>query len=129
MDLFEKWPGSKYADHARNNRELQAVLRELFKTKTSTEWIEFGNKHNTPIAPINSPKTIMEDPQFQHRFPWFSAADLDADQLAFPLKVEGLEFPQPTRAPEPGQHTDQVLSELGYDAAKIAKLRAAGTFG
>ena len=35
MDLFEKWPGSKYADHARNNRELQAELRDIFKTRTT----------------------------------------------------------------------------------------------
>ena len=35
MDLFERWPGSKYADHARNNRELQRELRDIFKTKTT----------------------------------------------------------------------------------------------
>ena len=35
MDLFERWPGSKYADHARGNRELQAELRDIFATKTS----------------------------------------------------------------------------------------------
>ena len=60
MDLFDRWPGEKYADHARNNRELQGILRDIFHSKTSAEWIEFGNEHNTPIAPCNSPKTIMD---------------------------------------------------------------------
>ncbi len=64
MDLFEKWPGAKYADHARNNRELQKQLREIFQAKTSAEWLEFGNQHNTPIAPVNSPTTIEDDPKF-----------------------------------------------------------------
>src|SRR3954470_14065676 len=41
MDLFERWPGAKYADHARGNRELQAELREIFKQRTSAEWMEF----------------------------------------------------------------------------------------
>ena len=35
MDLFERWPGSKYADHARGNRELQHELRDIFRTKTA----------------------------------------------------------------------------------------------
>ena len=44
MDLFERWPGSKYADHARGNRELQAELREIFKTRTSAEWIAWSGE-------------------------------------------------------------------------------------
>jgi crotonobetainyl-CoA:carnitine CoA-transferase CaiB-like acyl-CoA transferase len=130
LELFERWPGSKYADHARNNRELQAVLRDVFKTKSAAEWIEFGNQHNTPIAPVNTPKSIMADPQFQHRFPWYSASRLDADQLPFPVKLAGEQLPEPARAPDPGQHTEEVLrSLLGYDADRLAKLKAAGALG
>ena len=40
MDLFEKWPGKKIADHARGNTELQAILRDIFKTRTTAEWID-----------------------------------------------------------------------------------------
>ena len=130
MELFEKWPGSKYADHAPGNRELQAELREIFRGRSSAEWIAFGNEHNTPIAPVNTPKTIVDDPQFQHRFPWYPADELDSEQLQFPLKITGEELPRPTRAPESGQHTDEVLNEvLGYDADKIAKLRDSGALG
>ena len=60
---------SKYADHARNNRELQHELRDIFKTKTAAEWIAFGNEVNTPIAPVNTPQTIADDPQFQRPVP------------------------------------------------------------
>jgi len=130
MDMFEKWPGSKYADHAKGNREMQNELREIFKTKTSAEWLEFSNEKNTPIAPVNTPKTIANDPQFQHRLPWLPADKHGADMLPFPVKFVGEELPPPSKAPTVGEHTEEVLTEiLGYDKDKIAKLREAGTFG
>jgi crotonobetainyl-CoA:carnitine CoA-transferase CaiB-like acyl-CoA transferase len=130
LDLFEKWPGSKFADHARGNRELQATLRDIFKSKSSAEWIAFGNEHNTPIAPVNTPKTIADDPQFQHRLPWYGREAHGAEMLPFPVKFIDQELPEPARAPTVGQHTDQVLKEvLGYDDEKIAGLRSGGALG
>ncbi|MFL6238545.1 MAG: CaiB/BaiF CoA transferase family protein [Actinomycetes bacterium] len=130
MDLFEKWPGSKYADHARGNRELQAELREIFRTKTSAEWMEFGGQVNTPIAPVNTPKNLPDDPQFAARLGWINAAQLGADQLPFPVKYLDEELPTPTKAPTLGEHTDDVLrSVLSYDDARIAELRDSGALG
>ncbi|MCZ6465621.1 MAG: CoA transferase, partial [Proteobacteria bacterium] len=130
LELFEKWPGSKYADHARGNRELQRELREIFRTRTSAEWIAFGNERNTPIAPVNTTRNIAEDPQFQHRFPWLPARDHGADMLRFPVKLAGETLPDPSKAPTLGQHTEQVLRDvLGYDDARIEALRAAGALG
>jgi crotonobetainyl-CoA:carnitine CoA-transferase CaiB-like acyl-CoA transferase len=129
MDLFERWPGSRFADHARNNTELRAVLTEIFRTKTSAEWIEFGKRHNTPIAPVNTPRSIAQDPQFQHRLPWIPKERLEADMLPFPVKVTGAELPVPTRAPATGEHTEEVLREIGYDDHRIAALRDAGALG
>jgi crotonobetainyl-CoA:carnitine CoA-transferase CaiB-like acyl-CoA transferase len=130
LDLFERWPGAKLADHARGNRELQRELREIFRTKTAEEWIRLGDEKNFPVAPVNTPKTIAADPQFQHRFPWYPAAAHGADMLPFPVKFQGEALPEPSRAPEVGQHTDEVLGELlGYDRARIAALRQGGAFG
>jgi crotonobetainyl-CoA:carnitine CoA-transferase CaiB-like acyl-CoA transferase len=129
-ELFERWPGSKYADHARNNRELQAVLRDVFKTKSSAEWIEFGNEKNFPVAPCNTPRTIAEDPQFQHRFPWYPHETHGAEMLPFPVKFAGETLPAPSKAPTVGEHQQEVLEKtLGYDAARIAKLRESGALG
>jgi crotonobetainyl-CoA:carnitine CoA-transferase CaiB-like acyl-CoA transferase len=130
MDLFERWPGSQYADHARNNREMQAELRDIFRTRTSAEWIAFAGEHNTTIAPVNTPKTIAEDPQFQERLPWMPAADHGADMLPIPLKFLDEDLPAPERAPTVGQHTDEVLREvLGYDDSRMTALRDAGALG
>ena len=130
QDLFERWPGSTFADHARGNRELQGELKAIFATKTAAQWLEFGGRVNTPIAPVNTPKTLLEDPQFQDRFPLYRASDLGADELPGPIKFVGEALPAPTKAPTVGEHTDDVLREvLGWDDARIATARQAGAFG
>jgi crotonobetainyl-CoA:carnitine CoA-transferase CaiB-like acyl-CoA transferase len=126
-ELFERWPGAEYGEHARGNLEMQAILTEIFASRTSVEWVEFGDTQNTPICPINTPKTIVDDPQFHDRFEWIPYQQLDADMLSFPVKVEGENLPAPTRAPSVGQHTDEVFAEVdGYDDKRIASLRESG---
>ena len=130
LDLFERWPGSTYADHARGNRELQHELRDIFATKTSAEWVSFGGAVNTPIAPVNTPKTLPSDPQFAARLGWIPASRLGADQLPFPVRFVGQQLPLPERAPTAGEHTYEVLrAACDYDDAKIAELRATGALG
>jgi crotonobetainyl-CoA:carnitine CoA-transferase CaiB-like acyl-CoA transferase len=129
-DLFERWPGSQYGDHARNNTELRLILRDVFATKSTQEWLAFGLEHNTPIAPANSPKTLYADPQFKDRFDLLPASEVGADMLPTPIKFVDEQLPMPTKAPTVGQHTEQVLRDvLGWDDAQIAAARAAGAFG
>jgi crotonobetainyl-CoA:carnitine CoA-transferase CaiB-like acyl-CoA transferase len=129
-DLFERWPGSQYGDHARNNTELRVILRDVFATRSTQEWLAFGLEHNTPIAPANSPKTLYADPQFQDRFELLPASEVGADMLPTPIKFVDEQLPMPTKAPTVGQHTEQVLRDvLGWDEAQIDAARAAGAFG
>src|SRR5690606_4739497 len=94
-------------------RELQAIFRE----RSTAEWVRFGDEHNTPIAPVNTPKTLADDPQFQDRLPWIPRDRVGTDQVPTPIKLLGEELPLPTKAPGPGEHTDEVLAGvLGYDA-------------
>jgi crotonobetainyl-CoA:carnitine CoA-transferase CaiB-like acyl-CoA transferase len=130
IEYFEKWPGSKFADHARGNRELQRELREIFKQKTSAEWIRLGGEKNFPIAPVNTPKTVTSDPQFIHRFPLFPASEHGADMLPFPVKFSTGPLPAPAMAPTVGEQTHEVLRELlDYDDARIAELEEDGVLG
>jgi crotonobetainyl-CoA:carnitine CoA-transferase CaiB-like acyl-CoA transferase len=129
-ELFERWPGSQYGDHARGNTELRVILRDAFATRTTQEWLAFGLEHNTPIAPANTPKTLYADPQFQDRFELLPAEKVGADMLPTPIKFVDEALPMPTKAPTVGQHTEQVLRDvLGWDDARIAAARAAGAFG
>ncbi len=129
-DLFERWPGSKVADHARGNRELQRELHQIFLTRRSEEWIRLGEEKNFPVAPVNTPKTIADDPQFRERLPWYPSSRLGAEQLPFPVRYLDETLPEPTRAPRVGEHSEEVLRRvLGYDSARLAKLRASGALG
>ena len=130
-DLYERNPGSKYADHARGDLALRRELAAIFATRTTVEWIRFGLEVNTPIAPVNDTKSITRDPQFQARLPLRSWREQGTDLMPSPIKLLDEELPVPTRAAaEPGRDTEAVLSEvLGYDAERIAALRRAGALG
>jgi crotonobetainyl-CoA:carnitine CoA-transferase CaiB-like acyl-CoA transferase len=129
-ELFERWPGTTYGDHARGNLELQGLLTEVFGSRTTAEWVRFSSEHNTPIAPVNTPKSILEDPQFRHRFTWFPTEQVDADMLGYPVKIASADLPVPSRAPSPGQHSEEVLREVaGYDAERLERIRAARVLG
>lgn len=129
-DLFERWPGEKVADHAPGNTEMRAELRAIFHQRTSAEWIAFGDEHNTPIAPVNTPRTLADDPQFADRLGFLPREALGAEQLPFPVKLVGDELPVPAKAPTVGEHTDDVLRDvLGYDPGHIDALRAEGALG
>ncbi len=130
MDLFERWPGSTYADHARGNTELQQELKKIFATRTVKEWLRFSGEVNTPIAPFNTTADIGDDPQFQARMGFCPVDALGCEQLRLPVFVDDQPVPVPSMAPTVGQHTEEVMSGvLGLDPAAIAALRAAGAFG
>lgn len=129
-DLFEQYSGSQYADHARGNVALQKELRDIFRTRTSGEWLEFAGAHNTTIAPVNTPQTVITDPQFVDRFNWTTTEQTGCEQLMFPLHIDGEDLPVPNVAPHVGQHTNEVLKRvLGYGDERLAALRATGAFG
>ena len=103
---------------------------KIFRTKTTAEWVAWSGEHNTTIAPVNTPKTLADDAQFQDRLGFMDHETHGADMLPYPVKFVGEDQVDPTPAPTVGEHTDEVLTEvLGYDADRIAVLRAANTFG
>jgi crotonobetainyl-CoA:carnitine CoA-transferase CaiB-like acyl-CoA transferase len=129
-ELFERWPGSQYGDHARGNTELRRELKAIFEKRSTAEWLAFGLENNTPIAPSNSPKTLLADPQFKDRMPLLAADEVGADMLPTPIKFLGETMATPTKAPTVGQHTEQVLrGTLGWSDEQIGAARKAGAFG
>lgn len=129
-DLFKLYPGSQYADHARGNTELQEELRRIFLTRTSAEWLQFATENNTTIAPVNTPQTVIDDPQFIDRFTWTTMEQTGCEQLMFPLNIAGEEAPIPTKAPGIGEHTDAVLQRvLGYESQRLTALHESGALG
>jgi crotonobetainyl-CoA:carnitine CoA-transferase CaiB-like acyl-CoA transferase len=129
-DLFEKYPGSRYADHAVGNDELRAALAEIFAQRTTNEWVSLGIAENIPIAPVNDGKSIRSDPHFRDRVRWLPAADYGADLLPPPIRLVGEDLPVTRKAPSYGEQTDEVLRHiLGYPSERVAELRARGVLG
>jgi crotonobetainyl-CoA:carnitine CoA-transferase CaiB-like acyl-CoA transferase len=130
-DLFQAKPGEKLASHARGDLDLRRELAAIFATRTTAEWVALGQRHDITISPVNTPASIAADPQFALRMPWQPAQRLVADQLPFPVRAVGEPPPAAaTPAPDVGQHTEEILAGvLGYDAGRIAALRASGALG
>jgi len=130
-ELFAANPGAKYADHARGNVALRRELASIFATRTTADWIAFGQRVNTPICPVNTVKTITRDPQFEARLPLRPYPEAGTDLMPSPIKPIGEELPVPGMAArEPGRDTDAVLRDvLGYDGERIGTLRRSGALG
>ena len=133
MDLFEKWPGKTHRrPRARQHASSRPILRDIFRTQHDRRsGSTFADEHNTTIAPANTPQTVRRRPAVPGPVPVDRrTSEAGADKLLFPLHVEGEELPVPTKAPEVGEHTDEVLRDvLGYDDDQAHAVRATGALG
>ena len=55
--------------------------------------------------------------------------EIGADQLPLPVYIDGELPPEPTKAPTVGEHTDEILDELGFNQQTIDDLREKGAIG
>jgi len=109
-----------------NRDALNEAIEAITRTRTSAEWIERLNAAGVPSGPIYRMNEVFEDPQVRHlkitrTVPHKVLGDVEVVGQA----VELSRTPWSVRSatPEPGEHTDAVLTELGYGAAEIAALR------
>ncbi len=129
-DLLEDPDFATVVARARNRSALIAHLNEIMRRHKSAYWVELLNKVGVPCGPINAIDETFADPQVQH----LGIAKPVSHPKLGPQRVVGQPihlsaYPQPDElnpTPDQGQHTDDVLRELGYDAPAIAGLRGRG---
>ena len=110
-----------------NREELNVLIAGYTKGKTSDEWIEILNDAGVPCGPIYNIDQVFANEQVQH----LGIAKTVNHKSLGTMNVVGQALnmtgtPQPDTlrmaTPELGEHTDDVLAELGYDTDKIAAL-------
>ena len=112
-----------------NRDELNEKIGEVTSTKPSQYWVDLLNETGVPCGPIYNMKQVFDDPQVKHlgiATPMESPALGTVNIVGQPIVMERTPQPKKMRRPTPelGEHTDEVLTELGYSKEKIAELRA-----
>ena len=113
-------------DRVRNQLELRPLLDALFARKTRAEWSDLLGQAQVPCGPINSIPEALADPQIQHRemlrnLPHPTAGTVP--QLMTPFRFGKAEIRTDQAPPLLGQHTEEILGELGISAERIQQLR------
>ena len=109
-----------------NRAALNERIAEVTRTDSSAAWVERLNAAEVPCGPIYAMNEVFADPQVKHlgmaqavEHPTLGRTELVGQAIKLsrtPAKLE-------TATPAFGEHTDEVLGELGYDAGQIAGLR------
>ncbi|KAI1608978.1 CoA-transferase family III domain-containing protein [Exophiala viscosa] len=115
-----------------NREELNNTLQNKFLEKTQNEWLAVFKGSGLPYGSINDVVDALEHPQAEARnmvleIDEFEAAKDGALKLIGPaMKFSGAKMGVRLKPPVLGQHTDEVLKELGYGSADISELKKSG---
>jgi crotonobetainyl-CoA:carnitine CoA-transferase CaiB-like acyl-CoA transferase len=112
-------------ERVRHSAELIAELDVAFAGRPMAEWITRFDEHDVWWAPINTARTVLEDPQVIASGAFVEMTPRDGEEpfraVASPVDIDG-EVQRPGPVPTLGEHTGAVLAELGYTASEIAAL-------
>lgn len=110
---------------AMNAKELIGELDEIFAQKTLAEWAEmFAQEEDFFWAPLNTPEDLLADPQLRPSGALVEVPD-DAGgttMIASPVDFHGTPWRPRSLAPELGQHTKEILSEMGIVDSEAPEL-------
>ena len=109
--------------------EIRRSLRDTFRTKTRDGWFDILTKAEVPVGKVYSIEELASDPQLLHRN---MVVQLDhpqigkVTQVGIPVKLSDTPGAIQGFSPIMGEHSDQLLSELGYGGEEIKRFRDAG---
>jgi formyl-CoA transferase len=125
-DLLEAPQFKGQENRAKNRAQLNELLNQALRARPSHEWVEKLNAAGVPCGPIYSVDQVFADPQVQHLQ---AAAEVDHPKLGRfkvvnqAVKLSRTSSSMAAATPEIGQHTDEILRELGYSDNDIRGMR------
>jgi formyl-CoA transferase len=125
-DLLEAPEFKGQENRAKNRARLNEVLNQALRARSSQEWVEKLNAAGVPCGPIYSVDQVFADPQVQHLH---AAAEVEHPKLGRfkvvnqAVKLSRTPSSMAAATPEIGQHTDEILREIGYSDGDIRGLR------
>jgi crotonobetainyl-CoA:carnitine CoA-transferase CaiB-like acyl-CoA transferase len=118
------------ASRVEHRADLVPLVEAVLRTRTTADWQERLARVGVPCAPVWDYADLFHHPQAAARSFKMEVRDPQGrpiELLGPPFHLAGTPLPPPLAPPQPGQHTDEVLSQvLGLDAARIEALRRAG---
>lgn len=117
-------------DFSHHDQDLRRRLQEIFRGRSQAEWIRLAADEHLPIGPSHQgAAALLDDRHLRSRTILVDGEHPDAGPFTYvgePVVVDGAPYQVSRPAPRLGQHTEELLAELGYDAQRVAALRAAG---
>lgn len=128
-DLAEDPRFATLEDRFDNRAACWAVLAPIFAEKTTADWLDVLEAHGVPAGPIYTVDEMFDDPQVRH-IGIVQSVDHYArgktQLVGQPINLSRTPAALDAAAPDAGQHTGEILTDLGLSAAEIAALREAG---
>src|SRR4051794_36993958 len=122
----------RFSDPAKlvaNMAQLTAILDEVFGAQPMANWEEVFDSVRVTFGVVRGPQEVIADPQLQANdivVPLDGAGGKLTSTISSPIQVHGVAKVSAKRAPGLGEHNEQVLQQLGFNAADIDGLRASG---
>ena len=132
-DLLEATTTPGPVDFAAADEKLRRTLAGVFRTRTQAEWVEMAVQHDIAMGPAyNTVTEVAADPHTRQREIFHFGVHPVAGEFMYigqPAIVSGQPYEVHRHAPWVGEHTGDVLSELGYTKAEVDQLRDKAIIG
>jgi formyl-CoA transferase len=111
-------------------RQLTAIIDETFSSQPIAHWREVLDKAHVPYGLVRDPNDVVNDPQLQANnivVPLEGAGENLKLTISSPIQVHGVAKVAAKRAPDLGEHSEEILQELGFDAKQVDDFFASKT--